>query len=41
MDFFIRRLAVMHGSSFVGDGGAALRSLAAMMREVLETNAPP
>jgi len=28
-------LAVMHGSTFVGDGGGALRDLAVMMREVL------
>ena len=30
-----QRLAVMHGSTFVGDGGGALRSLAVMMKEVL------
>ena len=28
-------LAVMHGSSFSGDGAGALRSLAGVMREVL------
>jgi hypothetical protein len=28
-------LALMHGSSFVGDGGQALRDLAGIMREVL------
>ena len=30
-----QRLATMHGSSFVGDGGEALRNLAVMMKEVL------
>jgi flavorubredoxin len=30
-----QRLAVMHGSTFVGDGGDALRKLAVMMKEVL------
>lgn len=30
-----RRLAIMHGSSFEGDGAAALRDLAAGFREVL------
>lgn len=30
-----QRLAVMHGSSYVGDGGGALRDLAVMMGEVL------
>jgi hypothetical protein len=29
------RLALMHGSVFVGDGGQALRDLAIVMREVL------
>ncbi len=29
------RLALMHGSAFVGDGGRALRDLATVMREVL------
>lgn len=29
------RLALMHGSSFAGDGGKALRDLATVMREVL------
>jgi len=29
------RLALMHGSTFVGDGGRALRDLATAMREVL------
>lgn len=29
------RLALMHGSTFMGDGGGALRSLATVMREVL------
>ena len=33
------RLATMHGSSFVGDGGTALRELAGLLREVLA--APP
>ena len=28
-------LAVMHGSSYSGDGGQALRDLATVMREVL------
>jgi hypothetical protein len=30
-----KRLALMHGSSFVGDGERALRDLAAVMRETL------
>lgn len=30
-----RRLAVMHGSRFVGDGGSALRDLAGMLVEIL------
>lgn len=30
-----QRLATMHGSTFLGDGSAALHSLAVMMREVL------
>lgn len=30
-----QRLATMHGSTFVGDGGGALRNLAVMMKEVL------
>lgn len=30
-----QRLAVMHGSTFIGDGGRALRNLAVMMNEVL------
>ena len=30
-----KRLALMHGSTFVGDGGQALRDLAIIMREVL------
>lgn len=30
-----KRLAVMHGSSFAGDGGGALRELAVLMEEVL------
>jgi flavorubredoxin len=30
-----KQLALMHGSAFVGDGGRALRDLAATMREVL------
>ncbi|MGE4542575.1 MAG: hypothetical protein AB7D06_00570 [Pedobacter sp.] len=30
-----QRLAAMHGSTFVGDGGEALRNLAIMMNEVL------
>jgi len=30
-----QRLAVMHGSTFVGDGGNALRNLAVMMKDVL------
>jgi hypothetical protein len=29
------RLAAMHGSTFVGDGGRALRDLATVLREVL------
>ena len=31
-----RTIAVMHGSSFAGDGGSALRDLAVVMREVLK-----
>jgi flavorubredoxin len=34
-DLAPRRLAVMHGSTFVGDGGGALRNLAVMLKEVL------
>lgn len=30
-----KQLALMHGSSFVGDGGRALRELAVVMKEVL------
>jgi flavorubredoxin len=30
-----RTLAIMHGSSFSGDGGEAIRNLASVMREVL------
>ena len=30
------RLALMHGSTFIGDGARALRELASIMREVLE-----
>jgi len=30
-----QRLAAMHGSTYVGDGGNALRNLAVMMKEVL------
>ena len=30
-----RTLAVMHGSSFAGNGGAALRGLAIMMQDIL------
>ena len=30
-----QRVAVMHGSTFIGDGGGALRNLAGMMGEVL------
>lgn len=30
-----KRLAAMHGSTFVGNGGKAMRDLAVMMREVL------
>lgn len=30
-----QRLAAMHGSTYVGDGGSALRSLAVMMKDVL------
>lgn len=29
------RLAAMHGSTYIGDGGTALRNLAVMMKEVL------
>jgi len=32
-----KRLATMHGSTFVGDGGEALRNLAVMLKEVLAT----
>ncbi|HBH81714.1 MAG TPA: MBL fold metallo-hydrolase, partial [Nitrospira sp.] len=32
-----KRLATMHGSVYVGDGGTALRDLAVMWREVLTT----
>jgi flavorubredoxin len=34
-------LAVMHGSSYFGDGAAALRDLAGVMREVLGPKAAP
>lgn len=34
-DLAPRRLAVMHGSTFVGDGGGALRNLAVVLKEVL------
>ena len=30
-----RTLAIMHGSSFVGDGAGAMRSLSSIMREIL------
>lgn len=30
-----QRLATMHGSTYVGDGGSALRNLAVMMKDVL------
>jgi hypothetical protein len=30
-----RTLALMHGSSFVGDGAGALRSLSGIMRDIL------
>lgn len=30
-----QRLAAMHGSTYVGDGGSALRNLAVMMKDVL------
>lgn len=30
-----QRLAAMHGSTYIGDGGSALRSLAVMMKDVL------
>jgi hypothetical protein len=30
-----RTLAIMHGSSFAGDGGNAIRNLASAMKEVL------
>jgi hypothetical protein len=33
-------LAVMHGSSFTGDGGRALRDLAVVMRETLSDSIP-
>jgi hypothetical protein len=33
-----QRLAIMHGSTFVGDGGGALRNLAVMMKEILNFN---
>jgi hypothetical protein len=32
-----RTLAIMHGSSFAGDGGDAIRNLASAMKEVLGT----
>jgi flavorubredoxin len=35
-----RQLALMHGSSFVGDGERALRELAGVMKEVLEARDP-
>ena len=31
----VDRFAIMHGSTFVGDGGQALKDLAGAMREVL------
>ena len=31
-----KQLALMHGSTFMGDGGQALRDLAVIMREVLD-----
>jgi len=34
-----RRLALMHGSSFAGDGGRALRDLAGVFRTLLAPNA--
>ncbi len=34
-DLAPQRLATMHGSSYEGDGGAAVRSLAAIVRDVL------
>ena len=34
-DLHPKQLAVMHGSTFVGDGGRALRDLALVMRQVL------
>jgi hypothetical protein len=34
-DYNPKTLAVMHGSSYSGDGGQALRDLATVMREVL------
>jgi hypothetical protein len=30
-----RTLAIMHGSSFVGDGAGALQSLSGIMRDIL------
>ncbi|MBE0606894.1 MAG: hypothetical protein IH610_11470 [Deltaproteobacteria bacterium] len=30
-----KTLAIMHGSSFSGDGGNAIRTLASVMKEVL------
>ena len=35
-----RQLALMHGSSFVGDGERALRELTGVMKEVLEARDP-
>jgi flavorubredoxin len=35
------RLATMHGSTFFGDGGRALRELAVMLREVLDPPPAP
>jgi hypothetical protein len=32
-----RTLALMHGSTFTGDGGTALRDLARILKEVLGT----
>ena len=34
-------LAVMHGSSFTGDGGAALRDLSTVFRELLAVKMDP
>ena len=36
-----KRLALMHGSAFVGDGERALRDLAVIMGEVLADNRVP